>query len=82
MHLFFKGIREDLLTKHTDSVMKHDHWFARATPEKAADPKMDGTSFRFESMEHGGVSRHHAQAIKLVDAEPLLHLCPDPCKDG
>ena len=51
--------------------MKLTRSFAEMTPEKtSADPHMDGTALRFETMEHGGeYPDTMPQAIKLIDAE-------------
>ena len=52
--------------------MKLNRRFAEMTPEKtSADPHMDGTALRFETMEHGGEYANTMQAIKLIDAEGL-----------
>jgi len=53
--------------------MKLNRRFAEMTPEKtSADPHMDGTALRFETMEHGGeYPDTMPQAIKLIDAEGL-----------
>ena len=41
--------------------MKLTHKFAEMTPDKRPqDPHIDGTGLRFDTMEHGGESRHHA----------------------
>jgi hypothetical protein len=48
-----------------------EHKFAELTLEKRPqDPHMEGTGFRFETMEHGGeYPDTMPQAIKLIDAE-------------
>ena len=57
--------------------MKLTRRFAQLTPEKRPqDPNMDGTGLRF--MEHGGeYPDAKPQAIRVVDARPLLHIRPD-----
>jgi hypothetical protein len=51
--------------------MKLTHKFAQLTPEKRPqDPRLDGTSLRFETFDHGGeYPDTMPQAIKLTDAE-------------
>jgi hypothetical protein len=51
--------------------MKLTHRFAEMTPDKRPqDPHMDGTSLRFETLDHGGeYPDTMPQAIKLIDAE-------------
>jgi hypothetical protein len=58
--------------------MKLTHRFAQLRPEKRPqDPRMDGTGLRFETMEHGGVSRRHAPSHQVGGCRrPLLHLRP------
>ena len=64
--------------------MKLPHRFAQMTPDKRPqDPHMDGTSLRFETLDHGGeYPDTMPQAIKLVDAEGRSCIYVPVMQDG